>query len=232
MKKDYKLRSVNTKFWDDTYVISLDPIEKLIFLYFLTNPLTNLAGIYEITLRKIGFDTGLDKDMIIKILERFERDGKIYYKFNHIILANYFRHQKYNESMLINAENHLKTLPNEVKSFIETLKGQPVDSLMTACAQIEVEVEGESEVEKEVEVEEEKTPLQPLFAIWRRVPDGGETMHTQNLIKQFGYEKVKKAFYTASGAGPDKKNIRYVRGILNSPEKQKTNSREQKKIGG
>jgi hypothetical protein len=227
MKKDYKLRSVNTKFWDDTYIISLDPIEKLIFLYFLTNPLTNLAGIYEIATKRIASDTGIDKDMIMKILERFERDGKVYYRNSYIILANYFEHQKYNKSMLINAENHLETLPDDVKSFIETLKRQPVYSLYTACAQEEVEVEGEIEGEGEGE----STPLQPLFAIWRRVPDGGETMHTQNLIKQFGYEKVKNAFYTASGAGPTCKTIRYVRGILNSPDKQKTNSREQRKIG-
>ena len=29
-KKDIKLRSVDTHFWDDNYVIDLDPIEKLL----------------------------------------------------------------------------------------------------------------------------------------------------------------------------------------------------------
>lgn len=239
MLSDYKLRSVNTRFWDDIYVISLDPIEKLIFLYFLTNPLTNLAGIYEISTKRIASDTGIDKDMITKILERFERDRKVYYKFNYIILANFYKNQNYNPKMIKNAEKIIKNLPNELISFIRELERQPVYSLMRACAYpidslciASAQEEEEEEDKKEEEVEEEKTPLQPLFAIWRRVPDGGETMHTQNLIKEFGYEKVKNAFYTASGAGPTCKTIRYVRGILNSPDKQKTSKREERRIGG
>ena len=41
-----KQRYINTKFWDDNYVIQLDPSEKLMFIYFITNPLTNICGIY------------------------------------------------------------------------------------------------------------------------------------------------------------------------------------------
>ena len=56
---------VNTKFWDDTYIVTLDPIEKLLYLYFLTNPLTNICGIYEIQLRRVAFDTGIDKEVVV-----------------------------------------------------------------------------------------------------------------------------------------------------------------------
>ena len=46
-------RMIKTKFWDDDYISYLDSVEKLLFLYCLTNPLTNIAGIYEITLKRI-----------------------------------------------------------------------------------------------------------------------------------------------------------------------------------
>ncbi len=59
------------------------------FLYFITNPLCNLIGIYEITLRRIAFDTRIYKDMILKILDRFNNDKKIYYEDNNIILPNF-----------------------------------------------------------------------------------------------------------------------------------------------
>ena len=42
-----KQRYVNTRFWNDTYVSSLDPIEKLLFIYLLTNEHTNISGVYE-----------------------------------------------------------------------------------------------------------------------------------------------------------------------------------------
>ena len=41
-----KHRYIKTKFWDDSYIIELNPHEKLLFLYLITNPLTNIAGVY------------------------------------------------------------------------------------------------------------------------------------------------------------------------------------------
>jgi len=40
-----KQRIVNTKFRGDSFSTSLAPTEKLLFLYLLTNPLTNLSGV-------------------------------------------------------------------------------------------------------------------------------------------------------------------------------------------
>lgn len=74
-----KMRSINTKFWDDNWAIDLDPIEKLLFLYLLTNSHTTLAGIYELHLRKMAFETGIDKEMLEKILKRFEKDKKVWF---------------------------------------------------------------------------------------------------------------------------------------------------------
>ena len=84
-----KLRSVNTHFWNDNYIIDLDPIEKLLFLYLLTNPNTNMLGIYELHVRKIAFETGIDKDMVLKIFERFTKAEKVKYKDGYVILQNF-----------------------------------------------------------------------------------------------------------------------------------------------
>ena len=75
-----KQRYINTKMWRDNYFENLDPIEKLLFIYFLTNPDTNISGIYEIQLKIIASDTGIDKEMLLKILKRFHKDQKVYYK--------------------------------------------------------------------------------------------------------------------------------------------------------
>ncbi len=53
-----KQRIVNTKFWDDSYITRLTPTEKLLFLYLITNPLTNISGVYELPLKRVAFDTG------------------------------------------------------------------------------------------------------------------------------------------------------------------------------
>ncbi len=93
MAKVWKKRYISTKFWDDNYIVNLDPTEKLLFLYFLSNPLTNVAWIYEISIRRIAFDTGIDKDMVLKIIDRFSKKNKIHYIEWFIIIENSHKHQ-------------------------------------------------------------------------------------------------------------------------------------------
>ena len=110
-----KNRYINTKFWDDNYISELDPIEKLLFLYLLTNPITNIAGIYEIPLRRIAFDTGIDSDMVKKILERFERDKKIFYKDGWIIIKNFIHHQAINPKVKKGIASLIQNdIPNDI----------------------------------------------------------------------------------------------------------------------
>lgn len=111
----WKKRYISTKFRDDKFVVELDPIEKLLFMYFLTNPLTNVAGIYEISLRRIAFDTWIDKDMVQKIINRLTESKKVYYIDWYIILANSNKHQNMeNAKIKKGIENVLAWLPKDL----------------------------------------------------------------------------------------------------------------------
>lgn len=118
-----KNRYLNTKFWDDKYIIDLDPIEKLMFLYFLTNPLTNISGIYEISLKRISFDTGIDKDMVLKILDRFEKNDKIKYQNGWIAIKNFIKNQKQsdnkNDNINKGIQKELINAPDYMLNWIE-----------------------------------------------------------------------------------------------------------------
>ena len=94
-----KQRYINTKFWDDEYIAKLSPEEKLLFLYFISNTLTNIVGIYEIMMRRIIFDTGLDQIKITKILKKFSNDNKLFYSDCWIIIVNLYKHQARNEKI-------------------------------------------------------------------------------------------------------------------------------------
>ena len=113
-----KERYLNTKFWDDNYIIEKDPIEKLLFLYLLTNTLTNIIGIYEISINRIAFDTGIDKDMVIKILERFEIDDKAKYKNGWIALKNFTKHQKNNPKINKGIEVLSREVPKDLIKWV------------------------------------------------------------------------------------------------------------------
>ncbi len=124
----WKKRYISTKFRDDKFIIDLDPIEKLLFMYFLTNPLTNVAWIYEISLRRIAFDTWIDKDMVQKIIDRFTESKKIYYIDWYIILANSSKHQNIDNAKIKKwIENVLSWLPKDIIDKIWSI----YDSSMT-----------------------------------------------------------------------------------------------------
>ena len=63
-----KARYIHTKFWSDDWISRLDPVEKLLFIYLLTNERTNICGVYELPLKFMAVETGIEKDMVEKIL--------------------------------------------------------------------------------------------------------------------------------------------------------------------
>lgn len=140
-----KSRYIDTHFWKDNYIIELDPSEKLLFLYLLTNPNTSISGIYELNIRQIAFDTGFDREMIIKIINRFERDGKVWYKNGWVILKNFVKHQRLNPSIKLGIKRNLAELPaflaelvilhedDEKSTYFIEVKVQLDDRLGTDC---------------------------------------------------------------------------------------------------
>lgn len=134
-----KNRLFNTHFWKDVYTGELDPTEKLLFIYLFTNPLANLLGVYEIRLREIALDTGIDSDMILKILKRFESDEKVFYKKGWMCIPNTLKHQKLNPNMVKSVENSISSIPTWAYAILlKALKGfERVEHLNSILIQLE-----------------------------------------------------------------------------------------------
>lgn len=88
-------RYIATSFWDDEWVQTLDPSEKLLYLYLMTNPLTNIAGIYKITEKRMSFDTGFSTDALRGIFDKFESAGKVYRMGEYVVLPSWPKHQNW-----------------------------------------------------------------------------------------------------------------------------------------
>lgn len=91
-----KHRIVNTRFWDDSYIARLSPNEKLLFLYLLTSPLTTIAGVYELPLKRVAFDTGICSKEISAMFSKLESDGKLVRQDDWVGIVNFIKHQSLN----------------------------------------------------------------------------------------------------------------------------------------
>ena len=71
-------RSINTHMWSDDWFESLGKDEKYLWVYLLTNPQTNMLGVYELTVKRMAFDTGLTAESISKAFKGFETVNKAF----------------------------------------------------------------------------------------------------------------------------------------------------------
>jgi hypothetical protein len=153
-------RSIATEFWDDTWVIDLEPMEKYLFLYLLSNTRTNMLGIYELPVKKMANETGLEKEQIESIMKGFERVGKAFHKDNYIILVNFHKHQSMNKNMKTSAMNAFSGLPESIlKLFGNYEQIKDYQSLTKAFESLTKALGEENRIEGNIEVEENRIEL-------------------------------------------------------------------------
>lgn len=87
------LRSIDQRYWTDTYVESLSATEKLVYIHLFSSAHTNLVGVFQASRRMIAFQTACPGPDVDAALERFRRDGKAIIDGGEVWLASYIRHQ-------------------------------------------------------------------------------------------------------------------------------------------
>ena len=85
-------RFTDTDKWGDNWFCELSPISKLLFMYLCDN--CDIAGIYEINIRKICFDIGIDTDVCKNSLNELRSRYFISNDKRFLYLKNFIRHQK------------------------------------------------------------------------------------------------------------------------------------------
>ena len=105
--------------WDDVWFEELDPLDKLVWIYLLTNKNTNMLGVYELSMKRMSFEIGLPLERIKKAFESFETLKKAKYINGYIVLYNWIKNQSYNTNMKKSALNEYQNLPNNVKLSIK-----------------------------------------------------------------------------------------------------------------
>lgn len=71
-------RIVYTEFWSDPKVMEdMTPEDKYFYLYLLTNPCTNMIGIYRIVKKQMAFDLGYSIESINSLMGRFINNHKL-----------------------------------------------------------------------------------------------------------------------------------------------------------
>jgi hypothetical protein len=79
----------------DQWFADLQPEFKLLFIYLFSNERASVCGLYEIPIRVISFETGLDVPTIKSAFEAFGKVGKVLYDYvtGVVFVRNMFKYQ-------------------------------------------------------------------------------------------------------------------------------------------
>lgn len=88
------MRTISSKFWEDSKIEEFSPEDRYAMLYLLTNPLTNLCGCYEISIRRMSRDLGYNMESVSVILDRLIASRVVQYDFetNELLIKNWSRY--------------------------------------------------------------------------------------------------------------------------------------------
>ena len=114
-------RQLHKDFWESADVENLDPIEKLLYLYAISCPLSNMEGIYKISLKRIAFETGIDKEMVQKIMDRLESEGLTGYKDGWIVVCKAAKHMSGSPKVASHAEKVYVSMPLHIKEWADSI---------------------------------------------------------------------------------------------------------------
>jgi hypothetical protein len=114
-----KQRMVSTKFWSDPWVVDeLNPLDRYLFLYLLTNEKTNIAGVYELSVRTMANETGIEKEELLRMLKRLE--SRVLFVMGWVVFRKSIKHQNFRSPKIESAiARELQDVPEDVIKYID-----------------------------------------------------------------------------------------------------------------
>ncbi|WP_080657275.1 hypothetical protein [Treponema pedis] len=112
-------RYISSSFWSDDWVDSLTGLEKLLYMYLLTNECTSICGVYKITIKRMKDDTGIPREEVMRMLDVFAKAKKAFYFEEYIILPKWLKHQNINNlKVKLGITRALQALPENIINFL------------------------------------------------------------------------------------------------------------------
>lgn len=154
-------RSIDTKIWGDAWFENLQPTQKLLWIYLLTNSNTNMLGIYEISIKRVAYETGITADDVISILKYFEEAHKAFFWHQQIFIPNWIKNQAMNPNMVKSAKNEYDSLSDAMKDSLKDNGFESFESLSKGWVRVHKvssSIEKDSSARRNGSEDQVKTP--------------------------------------------------------------------------
>lgn len=104
-----KTRIIQTRFYDDEFIVDCDLFSQHLYMYLLTCQYINLCGIFQLSLKKVQFESKLSEEQLLLALETLSKGGKAFYHRGWFFIPNAIKNNNY-----ANFEGNRKALVKEI----------------------------------------------------------------------------------------------------------------------
>lgn len=125
-----KTRIIQTRFWDDEFVTEAYKLTKYVYLYLLTCPYINICGIFQLSEKKIMFETGITLKEFERAKSELKAAHKVFFYKGWIFVINARKNNNYerSEKNKIACTTEISRIPQTVKSFFDKVGDSTIHS--------------------------------------------------------------------------------------------------------
>ena len=169
-----KARQIQARFWDDEFVQGAKWQSRYVFIYLCTCLPINMSGIFQLSEKKIIFETGLSEKNFVIAKEELSKNKKVLFFRGWILVCNAFKNCKVwkSKSNWKAWEEEWSKVSKEVKDYFDTGVGidvyinqkQEIDNEKHGTANQQGKVQAQEQAqEQELTYEEEKELLRARY---------------------------------------------------------------------
>ena len=182
-----KTRIIQTRFWDDEFVSEATKHTKYLYIYLLTSQYINLCGIFQLSDKKIIFETGMTAGELNIAKKELVENKKVLFKNGWIKIVNAEKNNQYRNSPLNEKpyNKELEHVPSDVLSFFDSSIDSSIDSTMDSNIKYKI---------KNIKYKTKKEGNKNFSEFWEKYP------------KKIARSKVEKKY-------PDEKHEEIMKGL-------------------
>jgi len=121
-----KQRYIRDETWRDSWFYGLPIEEKTVWLYLLTNPNANVAGVYKLNPKVASSEIGIPEKQLRGVLNKFTRDGKLAVYQDWLFLVNFHKHQSASPKIMAGVQRILTEAPEAVQQYLYGMHTLPI----------------------------------------------------------------------------------------------------------
>ena len=121
-----KQRYIRDEIWRDSWFYQLPLEQKTVWLYLLTNPNANVAGLYKLNTKVASNEIGIAEKQLEGVLKRFVGDGKLAIYQDWIFLVNFYKNQTASPKIMAGIKRILAEAPEPVQQYLYGMDTLPI----------------------------------------------------------------------------------------------------------